>query len=236
MKILFIHHSVGGNLINQGNLRGEIRKLNPNIEFWDHGYDLYPVLPRLFAIFTHHTGLSDSKGKVTGMDYNITLSNNSPKEYAEIFSRNPNNYTLQSILSYDIIALKNCFPTTHITSDKQLHKDMEYYRSIRESLGSYRNKKFILLTPPPVRREVTTVENAKRAKQLANWLISQDFLANTKNIFVFNFFSLLADQDGMLKREYTPLIPIDSHPNRKANKTIAPQFAKYISELVNLAK
>jgi hypothetical protein len=234
MKILFIHHSVGGNLINQGNLREEIRKLNPNIELWDHGYNLYPflLLSKILGHITFRTGLSDRQGKMAGKDYKITLSNNSPKEYAEIFSRNPNNYTLQSILSYDIIAFKNCFPTTHITSDTQLQKDMEYYRSIRKSLCEYPTKKFIILTPPPVRKEVTTIENARRAKMLASWLISKDFLDNSTNIYVFDFFTLLADQDGMLKQEYTPLIPIDSHPNTKANKTIAPIFAKFISELV----
>jgi len=234
MKILFIHHSVGGNLIRQGNLREELRKLNPNIEFWDHGYNLYPFpfLSKILGRITFRTGLSDMKGKMVGKDYKINLSNNSPKEYAEIFSRNPNNYTLQSILSYDIVAFKNCFPTTHITSGQQLKENMDYYLSIRKSLGDYKYKKFVILTPPPVRREVTTVENAKRAKQLANWLTSNDFLENSKNIFVFDFFSMLADEDGMLKRKYSPLIQIDSHPNRKANQTIAPIFAQYIADLV----
>lgn len=235
MKVLFIHHSVGGNLINQGNLREELRKLNPNIELWDHGYSLYPFLffSKILGRITFRTGLSDKQGKMVGKDYKITLSNNSPKEYAEIFSRNPNNYTLQSILSYDIIAFKNCFPTTHITSDAQLQKDMEYYRSIRKSLSDYPNKKFIILTPPPVRKEVTTIENARRAKMLVTWLISKDFLEDSKNIYVFDFFTLLADLDGLLKQEYTPLMPIDSHPNRKANKTIAPIFAKFVFDVVS---
>lgn len=235
MKVLFIHHSVGGNLINQGNLRVELRKLNPNIELWDHGYSLYPFLflSKILGRITFRTGLSDKQGKMVGKDYKITLSNNSPKEYAEIFSRNPNNYTLQSILSYDVIAFKNCFPTTHITSDTQLQKDMEYYRAIRKSLSEYQNKKFIVLTPPPVRREVTTIENARRARMLASWLTSKDFLDDSTNIYVFDFYSLLADQDGILKQEYTPLIPIDSHPNKKANKIIAPIFAKFITDLAS---
>lgn len=84
-KILFIHHSTGGNLIKEGKLRKEIEKLDPNIEFWDHSYNLYKVCPLLLASFTHHKGLSDNKGKITGKDYDVVLSNNSPKEYADIF-------------------------------------------------------------------------------------------------------------------------------------------------------
>jgi hypothetical protein len=37
----------------------------------------------------------------------------------------------------------------------------------------------------------------------------------------------------MLKQEYAPLIPIDSHPNKKANKTIAPIFAKFIVDVAD---
>jgi hypothetical protein len=53
------------------------------------------------------------------------------------------------------------------------------------------------------------------------------------NLFVFDFFQLLSDDYGYLKPEYTPLIWIDSHPNKKANKTIAPIFAKFIVEIAN---
>jgi hypothetical protein len=233
MKVLFIHHSTGGNLIKQGDLRGELKKIAPNIEFWDHSYNLFPVLPKLVALFTNYTGLSDAQGKMTGKQHDIVLSNNSPKEYAEIFARDPNDPTLKAILNYDVIAFKNCFPTTKITSDEQLEEYKTYYTKIKESVSKYPNKKFILLTPPPLRKEVTTSDNAKRAQELANWLNSDQIIKNQGNLFVFDFFQLLSDDYGYLKPEYTPLIWIDSHPNKKANKTIAPIFAKFIVEIAN---
>jgi hypothetical protein len=51
---------------------------------------------------------------------------------------------------------------------------MKYYQFICKSLTDYQNKKFIILIPLQVRKEVTTNKNAKRAKLLAffqaNWL------------------------------------------------------------------
>ncbi len=222
-KILFIHHSTGANLIREGRLRNLIT----NAEFWDHSYNLYKVAPLLFAQFTHHKGLSDKNGKITGQDYDIVLSNNNPREYAEIFGRDPSDPTLKSILSYDIVAFKNCYPTTKIISDAMLHEYGDYYKSIFKSLKKYSEKEFVLVTPPPLREELTTPEYAERAKKLVSWLLSQ----GTSNIKVFNLFGELADENGFLKKKYSRLLPWDSHPNNLANQTIAPVFAAFLNNL-----
>lgn len=230
-KILFIHHSTGGNLIKEGNLRGEIHKLDPEVALWDHNYNLFPVLTMLLANNTHLKGLSDAEGKVTGMDYHIVLSNNSPKEYADIFSRDPSDPTLKAILSYDVIAFKNCYPTTRITSDQQLLNDMKYYAAIRDSLAKYPNKQFVLMTPPPARRETTNEGNATRAMKLVHWLRSDEFLRDAPNIHIFDLFGLLANENGVLRTEYERVLPWDSHPNKKANLAVAPMFAAYLVKL-----
>lgn len=230
-SVLFIHHSTGGNLIREGNLREEIYKLDPTIQFWDHNYNLFPIFTKILATNTHLKGLTDNNANLTMRDYNIVLSNNSPKEYAEIFSRDSNDPTLKSILSYDLIAFKNCFPTTRIVSEQQLEEDIGYYKIIRDSVAKYPGKHFVLLTPPPERKETTNPENAKRAKRLVNWLQSNDFLANSANIHVFDLFGQLADGKGYLRQEYTRFFPRDSHPNKKANKAVAPLFATYLASI-----
>lgn len=232
-KILFIHHSTGGNLIREGNLRDEVAKLDSTVEFWDHNYNLFPIFTTLLANNTHLKGLSDARGKVTGIDFNIIVSNNSPKEYADIFSRDSSDPTLKSILSYDIIAFKNCYPTTRITSDPQLEEDIKYYTIIRDNLKKYPTKQFVLLTPPPARRETTNLNDAKRAMKLVAWLNSSEFQQGIKNIHVFDFFGLLADENGMLKKDYLRFFPWDSHPNKQANLVIAPVFADYLVKLIN---
>ncbi len=232
-KVLFIHHSTGGNLIKEGNLRDEIKKLDPTVEFWDHNYNLNPVFGTFLAKFTHLKGLSDNNGKVTGTDYNIVISNNSPKEYADIFSRDLNDPTLKSILDYDVIAFKNCYPTTRISTDEQLEEDIKYYKIIRDNLKKYSNKKFIVFTPPPARKKTTNMEQATRAKKLVDFLNSKVFIGNSKNIYVFDFYNLLADENGYLKKEFNRLLPWDSHPNKKANLDISPFFASYMANVIN---
>lgn len=235
-KVLFIHHSTGANLIKEGQLRVLLNKLGSTIEFWDHSYNLYKYCSTILAKFTHHTGLSDLRGKLTGRDYNIVLSNNSPKEYSQIFSSNPKSSPLKEILTYDAIAFKNCYPTSKIISDKQLSEYKNYYLNIQKNLSKYKNNKFILVTFPPLRKNLTSKEYGARAKDLVEWLTSKEFTKDTKNIFVFNLFSLLADKDGFLKRRYERLIPIDSHPNSIANKEIAPIFAKSLYTILKKNK
>lgn len=222
-KILFIHHSTGGNLIKEGKLRETVKKLDPSIQLWDHNYNYIPFI----AYFTHYRGLTDYNGNITGNDYNIVLSNNSPKEFAEIFSRDPNDYTLRSILSYNLIAFKNCYPTTKIISDQQLEEDISYYKVVASNLKRYPKKQFVFLTSPPMRKEMTNIENAKRAKSLTDWLNSE-FARGVANVHVFDLFGLLSDNNGFLKNEYTRFFPWDSHPNRLANETISPIFADYL--------
>lgn len=233
-RILFIHHSTGGNLIKEGGLRKELAHINPELELWDHNYNLFPICTKLLARFTHLRGLSDAKGRYTGTDYKITLSNNSPKEYAEIFSRDPKDNTLASILSYDVVAFKNCYPTTRIKSDKQLIDNISEFTKIRDIVEQLPKNQFILVTPPPARRETTNASQAHRARQMVSVLNSLMFAHGIENLHIFDFFNLLADKDGFLKKEYCRHLPWDSHPNHKANKTIAPIFASYLAKIANL--
>ena len=83
----------------------EVNRLDPIVQFWDHSYNYAPLISQ----FSHYRGLTDASGNITGQDYNIVLSNNSPKEYAEI-CRDPSDSTLQAILNYDLVAFKTVFP------------------------------------------------------------------------------------------------------------------------------
>jgi hypothetical protein len=56
-------------------------------------------------------------------------------------------------------------------------------------------------------------------------------LEQSSNIHVFNFFGLLADSNGYLRKEYTQPLFWDSHPNKKANEKIAPIFAAYLVKI-----
>jgi len=237
-NILFIHHSTGGNLLSQGEVRKLLIAKSDDVAFWDHGYNLYPslLLSKILGPITFRTGLSDPKGRQTSEDFDIVISNNSPREYAEIFNREISDPTLSKILKFDTIIFKNCFPTTKIESDEQLEEIIEYYKKVKTGVERFPEKTFVVFTPPPVRAEVTKPESAKRARKLADWMNSTEFISTSSNLKVFDFYSLLADLKGenanMLRRDYVPLIYLDSHPNRKANQQIAPMFVEFINNLL----
>ena len=230
MRILFIHHSTGGLLLRFGNVRRLLREKNPDIELWDHGYNLFSFKPLsyLFGAFTFKTGLSDQNGKMTGKDFNIVISNDSPKEYVQIFSRDQKDPTLQEILKFDVIIIKNCFPATRIKTDQKLEVHKRHYAAVAKMFSRYENRKFIIFTPPPLRAEMTKPEWAERARKLAEYM--KTLKAN--NIRIFDFFNLLADQDGpnknMLRREYCFLIPFDSHPNIRANREVGKKLVDFL--------
>ena len=213
-------------MLRFGRLRKLLREKALNIELWDHGYNLYKFKPLswLLGPFTFRTGLSDGNGRMTGKDFDIVVSNNSPKEYSEIFSRSPENHTLKNILTFDVVVFKNCFPTTKIETKEKLEKYKNYYKNIIENISKYPNK-FIVFTPPSLRREMTTPEWASNARELSEWLIRQE----TKNVKIFNFFDLLADKNtNTLRRDYCNLLFFDSHPNIKANRDLGKEFVKFL--------
>ena len=97
---------------------------------------------------------------------------------------------------------------------------------------------FILVTSPPLHPLATDADDAHRAHAVANWLKSDEFLAGHPNVFVFDFFDLLADSEThMLMADYQ-IDPenSDSHPNRLANETIGPLFVEFIDEAVQTYK
>lgn len=233
MRILFIHHSTGGNLIRQGNVRELLKIKAPALEFWDHGYNLYPHVPlRLIRpvanMLTFHTGLTNEKGEMTGRDFTMKLGNDDPSDFMRIFMSSPEtDTTLENILSFDVILFKNCFPASKIDSEERLTRYKENYTSMRKVFMRYPKKLFVPFTPPPFRKEMTKATYARRAREFSRWL-ANGFSQGAKNIAVFDFFGLLADYDGYLRREFCSRIPFDSHPNRRANEEIAPVFVDFL--------
>ena len=231
-RVLFIHHSTGGLLICFGRLRKLLKEKAPNVELWDHSYNLDSpkIFSYLFGFLTFKTGLSDHNGKMTGKDLDIIISNNSPKEYAEIFSRDHNDFTLKNILSFDTVIFKNCFPTSKIETKEKLEEYKKYYSQIMKSISNYKNK-FIVFTPPPLRREMTKPKWADNARSLASFINKE--VKKYSNVSTFDFFDLLTDKEGddknMLKRKYCNIfIPIDSHPNIRANREVGTKFVDFL--------
>ena len=219
-NVIFLHHSTGNNLIEQGGVRE--RLIQAGYSFWDHSYNAQ--------------GLRDPAGKFTGYSYSVPGDNTDPDGLMRIFAQHayglPVN-TLSALLQHDVIIFKSCFaPANNIKTDQQFETYKTWYLGMRAVMDQYPGKLFIVVTDPPLNPAETNPEEAARARTFANWLKSDEFLKGHPNISTFDLYSLLAEENAsgadanMLRSAYRD--GGDSHPNRAANETLAPLFADYI--------
>lgn len=218
LRILFMHHSTGGGLIWEGNLREEFT--DRGYEFWDHGYN--------------DEGLVDNNGNWLGINWAVPDDNTDPDGWYRIFAQpvtDPPGNTLSHMLAFDVILFKSCFPASDIDSEERFEDYRRYYLSIRDVMDRYPDKLFIPFTTPPLVPNATSPENAARAQRWAQYLTSDEYLAGHPNVRVFDFFHHLADENGTLKAEYR-VDEWDSHPNTLANQTVAAILVDFVDEAI----
>ena len=218
--VVFLHHSVGANLIRQGSLRERLTA--SGFRFWDQDYN--------------QTGLTGPDGKPRGYAYWIPGDNTNPDGYAGLFAQRvyglPWN-ALSGLLQHEVIVFKSCYPVSDIRTDGMLEEYRSYYRSVRSVMDRHPDHVFIVVTPPPLNPASTSAPAAARARSFADWLGSADFLEGHPNVFTFDLFGNLEDKNPaspeahMLRRDYRD--GDDSHPNAAANRAIAPLLADLIA-------
>ncbi len=226
-NVIFLHHSVGENLIAQGQVREKFSAAG--YQFWDQDYNW--------------KGVHDPNGNATGYSYNVPGDNTDPDGLLGIFSQPlfdlPLN-TLSGLMQHEVIAFKSCFPASAIVSDAQLAEHKAWYLKIRDFMDQHPEKMFIVVTQPPLNPVETNPQAATRARAFADWLKSDEFLQGHPNIATFDLFDLLAESDpqaadtNMLRQAYRQ--GADSHPTQTANEIIGPQFAEFIINAVEQYK
>ena len=145
-------------------------------QFWDHDYN--------------SPGLTDPTGKATGYHYNVPDDNTDPDGLLRIFSQPayglPLN-TLSGLLQHEVIAFKSCFPASNIATDAQLEERKAWYLKMRDTIDQHPDHIFILVTPPPLNPAETNPEDARRARTIAEWLKSEEYLQGTFQLVHFRF-------------------------------------------------
>lgn len=216
-SVLFLHRSVGENLIRDGELYRLMRTMGAPFSFSDFNQNT--------GVLRNSQGTSKPLWKFPGND-------TKPADFAELFSfekQQGSDPTLTEIMKYDIILIKSCYPNSNIKSAEQLETMQENYQSIVSFFNVQPTKKLVILTSPPLIPLRTNLENAARARTLATWL-SDNKLAN--NVFVFNLFDELAStQSNTLKTEYRRKLPWDAHPNALASRTVAPKLLSFLKDV-----
>ncbi len=219
IRILFMHHSTGGNLIRDGGVRDGLSALGYG--FWDHGYN--------------EEGLCNARGEPTGTSFAVPDDNTNPDGWAAVFSEpasEPPATTLGWMLEYDVILFKSCFPASNITDEEMLSNYRRAFLTIRSVVDLHPDRLFIAFTPPPLVPNETDAANATRAQEWARYLTSDEFLSGRANLVVFDFFSLLADTSGMLRSEYRG-DEWDSHPNEVANRAVGPLLVDFVRHAID---
>ncbi len=218
IRIIFLHHSVGQGLIDGGGVREGLTARG--YAFYDHGYN--------------GEGLRDAAGEYTGTNFDVPDDNTDPNGLAAIFAQplhDPPDNTFSHLMQYDVIIFKSCFPNSNIGSDEQLAEFQSYYLSMRDRMDQYPNKLFIVVTQPPQVPGASDPDEARRARALADWLASDEFLGGHPNVVTFNFFDLLAGEDNFLRAGYR-VDDYDAHPNEVANQTIGPLFVDFVDQAI----
>jgi hypothetical protein len=150
----------------------------------------------------------------------------------------PPSNAFSRVVQHEVIAFKSCFPNSAVKSDEMQEQFQTWYLQMRDVMDQHPDHVFVLVTSPPLHPLATDADEARRARAIADWLKSDEYLTGHSNIFVFDFFDLLADPDTHMLRAGYQIDPdeSDSHPNRLANETIGPLFAEFIDEAVQTYK
>jgi hypothetical protein len=221
VRIIWLHHSVGLGIIDGGNVRGGLDALG--YEFYDHGYN--------------EEGLRLADGSSAGTNFDVPDDNTYPDGLSVVFSQDlhsPPDNTFSYLMQYNVIMVKSCFPTSNIINDEQLEVDKGYYQMIARRTDTYPDKVFIIVTHPPQVPESTNADEARRARALNDWLLSDEFRGGHANLFVFDLFGRLAGSDNLLRAEYR-VSDSDGHPSDIANAAIGPELVDFVDQAIRSA-
>jgi len=220
-QLLFIHHSVGRIWLGPGELRSALMANGIGVKDATRGDEI-----------GESTDMSDWIPKFTEQ-FDKVLK----------FEGNPNVY-YKDARQNDIIMFKSCFPNSNIIAEGEApgnanDKTMTVwnFKAIMNELKGvfqrHPQKTFIYVTSPPLAQFETNADNAKRARQFADWVKTEylrDYGAQTglKNLLIFDFYDILADSDNMLKKEYMSR-ENDSHPNVAGCKIATDAFISFLA-------
>jgi hypothetical protein len=172
--------------------------------------------------------------------------NNEWANWHTIFDNGDSSNDIRPFLaSYPVIMIKSCFPSSSMSgigsSADSLNPTIKsvanykwHWRSLVSVMKGRPKNFFVIWTNAPLVAGATNASEAALSSAFCRW--AKDTLAVgldplvgpfAKNIFVFDFFHLLAGVDGMLPLQLAT-DSTDSHPNAAATALVAPQLAKQV--------
>lgn len=220
-RILFLHHSTGGNVWN-GGVATWFQAYNQ-----DHGSDYrisqraYPDSPYPWANYPY--------------DYWNLWVNHSGDNLAQ------GQDTLERLLTgADVIVFKHCFPVSDIVPDSGIAnvasatQSQENYRAqyaaLKTKLRQFPSRKFVVWTGAALVQSATTAQKAQRARDFFNW-VKTVWDEPGDNIFLWDFYELETEGGLYLKDAYASGGG-DSHPNPGFCTQVAPYLGQRLVNVI----
>ncbi len=216
-RMVYLHHSVGRRLLNEGGLRNELLAMGVLVKSATYGDEI-----------GEHTDICHWAGKFDSSMQDILEFSSAGNRYHKDGTTN------------NIVLFKPCYPNSDIVGEGTppgdpygVEQTIANYKAtfnhIRPLMAAHPGKLFVYMTAPPRVPEATTAEMAARARAFNNWLVNEFQPAYQRetgrdNFYVFDLFSTLADDKGFLKAEYRLGLTGDSHPNEKGAKAAVAAF------------
>jgi hypothetical protein len=223
VNLVFIHHSVGENWLNDGLCRA----LN------DSGYHVADIYYGWRA-YGDNTDTGDwptwFTDEVMGLVYQELGQMTAPNKLEPAPGGNT------------IVMFKSCFPNSDVGSD--ISDEKAIYNGLLPYMEAHPDKMFVLVTPPPMQN----IPDPQKTRELCDWLTDRDdgWLAglSTGNVFVFDLYNVLTHPDahhrlvdGVEVHEVVPGFDTlyydsdgDDHPNKDGNLKATEEFIPLLDE------
>lgn len=229
-KIMFIHHSSGGNWLatGNGNLGAVLNANNYYLTESDYGWDAEPG-----DDLGDHTDTVDWPLWFNETKMPYVYANNFHSAYANAIA-NPGGEN-------EIVMFKSCFPNSEVGAG--IGDEKALYNSLLPYFAAHPDKLFVLVTPPGE----TSVASYQLTRELCDWLVDTEhgWLSGYagKNVMVFDFYMVLSEINSHHRRingvtqhtydpEYNGISPYhdgDDHPNAVGNQKASQEFINLLN-------
>ncbi len=221
-KVIFLHHSTGQNV-------------------WDGG------VANEIALWNTNGGTSYS---VTEFAYPNSPWpwDNYPSDYYRLWVGGEGSATDANIMpldalcsQYDVVIWKHCYPVANIGADsgsadpdssvKTLENYKAAYIALKNKMRTFTEKRFIVWTGAARLSANCTQEEAQRLRDFHTWIIN-NWDEDGDNIYVFDFWMLETEGDGLYLNPTYAVDAGNDHPNPSFCAVVAPKFAERIIDVL----
>lgn len=234
-RVLWLHRSVGANIVRCGDMTmyDVLDSLNTvhgtDLELWHHFCGSSPYWNR------YYDGNDDWVEPNFGPAITEGLQMR-PAHLKAIFCDDDSQYVAarDSIDEFDLILFKSGNDNTIAYATERTAQWRDFYRTMKDSpLFTDPSRRIIIMGFPPLRRfrGGATQADADSSRAFNQWLV-EEYVADRDNLFGFPLWDIMTGADNWLREEYEKVdYPNDSHPNDYGSEVVGRFLMRFIHEV-----